>query len=136
MTLQENGGRTGVRCVLLQSQAARALPVALAAFPTRGSAAMQLNVSPYSMAQLHAARHEFELHRGGLVEDPATAAVATLLPPGEQPLATHLVLDHAHMGVGGDDSWSPSTHEAYLVPPAAYSFSLALLPVRPEAAAP
>ena len=24
---------------------------------------------------------------------------------------THLHLDHAHMGVGGDDSWSPSCHK-------------------------
>jgi len=24
---------------------------------------------------------------------------------------THLHLDHRHMGVGGDDSWSPSLHK-------------------------
>ena len=26
-------------------------------------------------------------------------------------------LDHKHMGLGGDDSWSPCVHEQYLVPP-------------------
>eukprot|EP00955_Chlamydomonas_euryale_P002246 24497-Chlamydomonas_euryale.AAC.1 len=40
------------------------------------------------------------------------------------------------MGVGGDDSWSPSVHAQYLVPPAAYGFSLALIPVHGGIVAP
>jgi hypothetical protein len=39
-----------------------------------------------------------------------------------------VVVDAAHMGVGGDDSWSPSVHEEYLVPPAVYRLSLGVLP--------
>lgn len=41
---------------------------------------------------------------------------------------THVHLDAAHMGVGGDDSWSPSVREQYLVPPGTFSFRFALLP--------
>ncbi|KAL6763467.1 glycosyl hydrolases family 2, TIM barrel domain-containing protein, partial [Haematococcus lacustris] len=44
------------------------------------------------------------------------------------PSLTHLSLDYRHMGVGGDDSWSPSVHPEFLVPPAQYTFSFALLP--------
>ncbi|VFQ82679.1 unnamed protein product [Cuscuta campestris] len=33
-------------------------------------------------------------------------------------------LDHKHMGLGGDDSWSPCVHDQYLLPPVPYSFCL------------
>lgn len=42
------------------------------------------------MASLMAAKHDYELCADGY---------------------THLHLDAAHMGVGGDDSWSPSCHQ-------------------------
>lgn len=41
----------------------------------------------YSLEALRSARHEYELTPAG---------------------AVHVFLDHRHMGVGGDDSWSPS----------------------------
>ena len=41
------------------------------------------------MAALMAAKHDYELKADS---------------------HTHLHLDHRHMGVGGDDSWSPSLH--------------------------
>ncbi len=44
----------------------------------------------YSIATLMAAKHDYELQADGF---------------------THLHLDHRHMGVGGDDSWSPSLHK-------------------------
>lgn len=44
----------------------------------------------YSIASLMAAKHDYELRADG---------------------HTHLHLDAAHMGVGGDDSWSPSCHQ-------------------------
>jgi beta-galactosidase len=65
----------------------------------------------HSWRELEAARHPHELpplHEGGPV---------------------HVHFDAAHMGVGGDDSWSPSTHERYLVPPREYAFGVALLPL-------
>ena len=36
----------------------------------------------------------------------------------------HLYIDHQHMGVGGDDSWSPSTHKEYLLEQKKYCYSL------------
>lgn len=49
--------------------------------------------------------------------------------------ALHVHVDAAHMGVGGDDSWSPTVHEAYLLPPAKYSLGLWLMPLPDYAAA-
>ena len=47
------------------------------------------------MAALMAAKHDYEL---------------------KADTHTHLHLDHRHMGVGGDDSWSPSLHKARTLP--------------------
>lgn len=71
-----------------------------------------MNLSPYSMAQLHTAKHEYELSLA------------------MQQRGAFVMLDSEHMGVGGDDSWSPSVHEQYLVRPGLHSFSLALLPIQ------
>jgi beta-galactosidase len=38
----------------------------------------------------------------------------------------YLHIDHQHMGVGGDDSWSPSTHKEYLLEGKQYRYSLTL----------
>lgn len=63
----------------------------------------------YSLANLSLARHDYEL-----------------IPDR----VTHVYLDHKHMGVGGDDSWSPSVHEKYTVQPGRFSFHVHLLPER------
>lgn len=34
------------------------------------------------------------------------------------------------MGVGGDDSWTPSVHSKYLLPPTQYKYSVRLSPIR------
>jgi len=39
----------------------------------------------------------------------------------------HVHIDHKHMGVGGDDSWSPSTHKAYLLEDKCYKYSVSLV---------
>ncbi|MFT6269182.1 MAG: beta-galactosidase [Alphaproteobacteria bacterium] len=39
----------------------------------------------------------------------------------------HVHVDHRHMGVGGDDSWSPSTHKEYLLENKRYAYSLLLI---------
>lgn len=62
-----------------------------------------MNLKQYSLESLSQARHDFEL-----VE--------------EDYFSVHL--DCAHMGVGGDDSWTPSVHKEYLVPPDVYRFNL------------
>ena len=48
------------------------------------------------MAALMAAKHDYELKADS---------------------HTHLHLDHRHMGVGGDDSWSPSLHRVRALRP-------------------
>jgi beta-galactosidase len=60
-------------------------------------------VSEYSQHQLAAAKHTNEL----VVDD-----------------VVHVHIDHQHMGIGGDDSWSPSTHKEYLLENKQYGYSL------------
>lgn len=45
------------------------------------------------MSNLSLARHDYELEPDSM---------------------NHVYLDHKHMGLGGDDSWSPSVHEVRL----------------------
>lgn len=61
----------------------------------------------FSLEELFRAGHQHELRPDGLL---------------------HLHLDHRHMGVGGDDSWSPSVHQQFTVPPQRYAFHLTLAP--------
>ncbi len=44
---------------------------------------------------------------------------------------TCLTLDHAQMGVGGDDSWGARVHPQYTIPAAAYSYTFHLRPLKP-----
>ena len=99
--------------------AAAAIPDAPAweAAQAAGPALQLFSAARHSWRELDAARHQHELkaadcdggaHGGGVV---------------------HVHLDAAHMGVGGDDSWSPSVHAAYLVAPREYAFGIALLPL-------
>ena len=59
--------------------------------------------SEYSPSTLAAAKHTNELRADKVI---------------------HVHIDHQHMGVGGDDSWSPSTHKAYLLEAKHYRYSL------------
>ncbi|MBQ4832181.1 beta-galactosidase [Pseudoalteromonas sp. MMG010] len=62
--------------------------------------------SQYSQAMLTRAKHTNELMADNTI---------------------HLHIDHLHMGIGGDDSWSPSTHKAFLIEKKHFSYSLKLL---------
>jgi beta-galactosidase len=95
----ECGGRADVDWMLLPLGESTALVAAAVGEP------LQMNVSRYSTEALVAAKHDFELQQDNCV---------------------HVHLDHRHMGVGGDDSWTPSVHEEYTVPPGIYEFSVAL----------
>ncbi|MFW8591227.1 beta-galactosidase [Glaciecola sp. 2405UD65-10] len=61
------------------------------------------SVSEYSQASLASAKHTNELKPSDVL---------------------YVNIDHKHMGVGGDDSWSPSTHKAFLLEQKQYSYSL------------
>ncbi|KAG2396533.1 hypothetical protein LR48_Vigan08g004000 [Vigna angularis] len=72
---------------------------------------MQMSASYYSTSELERATHNEELIEGDSIE---------------------FHLDHKHMGLGGDDSWSPCVHNPYLIPPVSHSFSVRLCPVTPD----
>lgn len=95
----ENGGRTDVRWVSFTNSEG----IGLFASCYDGSAPMQICASYYSTGDLDKATHDKELRQRDTIE---------------------VHLDHKHMGLGGDDSWSPSVHEEYLVPPLPYSFDM------------
>lgn len=63
------------------------------------------SVSEYSQSQLAKAKHTIDLQANSNI---------------------YVNIDHAHMGVGGDDSWSPSTHKEYLLEKKHYFYSLTL----------
>ncbi|GAB4852088.1 hypothetical protein Ancab_016278 [Ancistrocladus abbreviatus] len=100
----ECGGRADVRWVTLQNTEG----VGIYASIYGGSPPMQMSASVYSTAELDRATHDEELVESDDVE---------------------VHLDHKHMGLGGDDSWSPSVHDEYLVRAENYSFSIRLCPV-------
>lgn len=100
----ENGGRCDTRWLsLVDKQTSRGLGVA-----SFGKKTFQFSASPYSVSMLDKSNHNHEL-----IPDPYT----------------HVHIDVEHMGVGGDDSWSPSVHQEFLVPPNQYSLSLLFCPL-------
>ena len=100
----ENGGRTDVRWVAwTSSKRGRTVAASLRRADGRRG---QFSSSFFSLEELDRCRHDSHLARDGRV---------------------HAHLDAAHMGVGGDDSWSPSVHEEYWVRPGdAYEFNVEL----------
>lgn len=71
--------------------------------PVSVNGRFHFGVSRYSQAMLAAARHTCDLQ-------------------AEE--AVYLRIDAAHMGVGGDDSWSPSVHEPFILRDRHYGYRL------------
>ncbi|GFY94928.1 glycoside hydrolase family 2 protein [Actinidia rufa] len=97
-------GRADVRWVTFQNKAGTGIYASM----YDGSPPMQMNASYYTTTELDRAMHNEELVEGDDIE---------------------VHLDHKHMGVGGDDSWSPTVHEKYRVPASLYSFSVRFCPI-------
>eukprot|EP00249_Psilotum_nudum_P022717 c28621_g1_i1 orf=380-3835(-) len=72
-----------------------------------GNTPVQMNASYYGTAELERVTHAEELQEGEKIE---------------------VHLDHKHMGVGGDNSWTPSVHKQYLVLPMCYQFDVQFCP--------
>lgn len=70
-----------------------------------GAPQFHFSALPFSREALEAARHTNELASESFVE---------------------LSIDGFHMGVGGDDSWQPRTHEEYLLRAGTYRYGFAL----------
>ncbi|KAJ4847213.1 hypothetical protein Tsubulata_008458 [Turnera subulata] len=100
----ECSGRADVRWVTFQCKDG----VGIFASIYGSSPPMQMSASYYSTAELDRATHNEELVQGNDIE---------------------VHLDHKHMGLGGDDSWSPCVHDKYLIPAVPYSFSMKFCPV-------
>lgn len=101
----ECGGRTDTRWVSWKDQASGMSISASLVTNTDPPSYGQFSSSFYSLETLDRGRHDAELHPDSCI---------------------HLHLDAVHMGVGGDDSWSPTVHEEFLVPPSRYTFHVAL----------
>ncbi|KAG8391126.1 hypothetical protein BUALT_Bualt01G0155500 [Buddleja alternifolia] len=106
----ECSGRADVRWVTFQNKDGLGIYASMYG----GSPPMQMNASYYGTAELERATHNEELVKRENIE---------------------VHLDHKHMGVGGDDSWTPCVHEKYIVPAVPYSFSIRLYPVTAAASA-
>ncbi|KAI4332992.1 hypothetical protein L6164_017850 [Bauhinia variegata] len=102
----ESSGRTDVRWVTFRDKNG----FGLYASRYGSSPPMQMSASYYSTSELYRAAHNEELVEGDSIE---------------------VHLDHKHMGLGGDDSWSPCVHNQYLLPPVPYSFSIRFSPATP-----
>ncbi|KAH7286767.1 hypothetical protein KP509_32G021900 [Ceratopteris richardii] len=103
----ECGGRADVRWALFKSISRN---VGLLA-STNDGCPVQMNASYYTTVDLDRATHQEELQYRDSIQ---------------------VHFDHRHMGLGGDDSWSPCVHEKYLVYPIPYKFSLSFCPVTSE----
>ncbi|WIA37008.1 hypothetical protein OEZ86_013994 [Tetradesmus obliquus] len=107
---QECGGRAGVRWLRLATPSLHARGGGVEApkvvMASTDGTPFQMSVSPYSLEQLACARHQHEL----------------------VPACGHYLVhvDAAHMGVGGDDSWSPTVHPQFLVKPGEYTMQLCI----------
>lgn len=100
----ECSGRADVRWVTFQNKDGYGIFASIYG----SSPPMQMSASYYTTAELERATHNEELVKGDSIE---------------------VHLDHKHMGLGGDDSWSPTVHDEYLIPAVPYSFSLRLSPI-------
>ncbi|KAH9658217.1 Lactase [Citrus sinensis] len=100
----ECAARADVRWVTFQNKEG----IGIYASMYSSSPPMQLNASYYTTTELDRATHNEQLVK-------------------EDKIEVHL--DHKHMGLGGDDSWTPCVHDKYLVPAVAYSFSIRLSPL-------
>jgi beta-galactosidase len=102
ITPQENGNKTDVRWATVTNAEGIGLLVV-------SDTAFNFNVHDYTDKDLLAAkRRAAVLNRGS---------------------STVVNIDHVQMGLGGDDSWSPRVHEAYLIPARTYSYSYRLRPI-------
>ncbi|MBF0277055.1 MAG: beta-galactosidase [SAR324 cluster bacterium] len=100
----ESGGREDVRWVRFTNEQGIGLEIT-------GSPVFHFDAQQNTIAEITAARH------------------TTDLTPRRE-VIVHI--DAWHMGLGGDDSWSPSVHPEFLIPPGEYRYQIKLNPVSSE----
>ncbi|MCL6268940.1 beta-galactosidase [Sansalvadorimonas sp. 2012CJ34-2] len=95
---QENGARCDVRWLKLHRPDQKDLSIT-------SHSPFIFTLSPWSQKSLEKARHTCDLQSEGHL---------------------YLWLDGFHMGIGGDDSWSKSVHDKYLIGPGRYEYNLSI----------
>ncbi|HMA53049.1 MAG TPA: glycoside hydrolase family 2 TIM barrel-domain containing protein [Acidobacteriota bacterium] len=104
---QEYGNRSDTRWVAVRDAEGRGLLIS-------GDPVLEFSVHPFWPEDLtqesRGSKHPPDVQRRGFV---------------------CLTLDHAQMGVGGDDSWGARVHPQYILPAQDYDFRLTLRPLRP-----
>ncbi|MBT4288413.1 MAG: DUF4981 domain-containing protein, partial [Deltaproteobacteria bacterium] len=96
----ENGGREDTLELILNYVNGHQLKI-------KSENYFHFDVSPYSIQNLTTARHTHELQRSEKY---------------------YIHLDHLHMGLGGDDSWSPRVHPEFLIKPKTYFYKFLFEP--------
>lgn len=102
---QENGNKTDVKWVSLTNDDGIGLLAT-------SDELFNTSAHHYSLKNLTEAKHQKDIKNSGSIT---------------------LNLDHLVMGLGGDDSWNPRTHEEFLIKPEAYSYTIRLKPIIKEA---
>ena len=97
---QENGNKTDVRWAYLSNNKTGLLVI--------GNELLNISTHRYSVENLTEAKHTHEV----VFED-----------------RVYFNIDHKMMGLGGDDSWNPRTHEEFLIKPDKYSYSFQIIPI-------
>jgi beta-galactosidase len=98
---QENGNKTDVRWMTLTDKRGTGIKVF-------GMPLLSVSVWPYSMDDLSAAWHPYEI-------------------PGRDFITVNI--DYKQMGVGGDDSWGARTHPEYTLPAKQYQYEFVIEPL-------
>ncbi|RPI27578.1 MAG: DUF4981 domain-containing protein [Acidobacteria bacterium] len=99
---QQNGNRTDVRWLKFTDETGRG-------FNIYADSVFQFTARPYSMEDLAAATHDYQLPRRDFNE---------------------ILIDHQQMGVGGDNSWGARVHDEYCVKVQPYTHSFRIEPVK------
>jgi len=97
---QENGNKSDVRWATLKSANDKGIFI-------DGDIPLNISVHQYSIKNLTEAKHTYEVDQNGPVI---------------------LNIDYQLMGLGGDDSWNPRTHEEYLLYPGTYEYTIRICP--------
>jgi len=101
---QENGNKTDVRWACLTNAEKIGLMVT-------GNTMLNTSVHQYSLENLTKAQHTYEVKK-------------------DEKITWNL--DYQLMGLGGDDSWNPRTHEEYLLKSESYKYDIWFSPIKSE----
>ena len=136
----ENGGRSDVSWIALHSQSVNPASImghdrphpAMTSISQEGcvnsaTAGLLVSMPHYSVAQVSAQHHALE----ALCTASHTHELEEMADAGDG--SVHLHVDHLHMGIGGDDSWTPSVHPNFIIPPGnEWNWSFTLAPTQSD----